>query len=120
MPRGVAIPKALAETVLRMIGDGIEPKKIKQLTNVSIRQQQQIIKIWEETGEVPKPRLRVGRTREVSEAEAYYLLGCINNTCDSYSTCWSTPVCYSHLGQMPTMDFALNPCSSVLAFSHSS
>ncbi|KAK0226216.1 hypothetical protein IW262DRAFT_751390 [Armillaria fumosa] len=71
MSQCAATPKALAETVLRMTGNRIKPKKIEQLTNVGMQQQQRIIKIWEETGEVPKLRLRVGRTRGVLAAEAY-------------------------------------------------
>lgn len=78
MPRGVIVPKALRETVLRMTGT-FDPLTIREFTDVSERQQSRISKLWRETGstvpskEDQRPR---GRPRCLTAEEVAVRFGC--------------------------------------------
>ncbi len=102
MPRGVAVPLALAATVIHMKADSISPKKIQKLTEVSEKQWKQILDCCIKTGEVPKPKTLWGRKWQLTKEEimvralnvyhidilcswtSQFLQGCINDECDSY------------------------------------
>ena len=73
MPRGVTIPNMMRETVVRMSAD-FRPEEIHTYTDVSERQQSQILKMWRNTGaSIPAPNraFRRGRPRNLSVEEVF-------------------------------------------------
>lgn len=74
MPKGVAIPEALADAVLHLIVADFSPTRITHFTGVSQRQQAQILSLWCQTGRTVKPKGSVnlkGRPCNLSTEEAY-------------------------------------------------
>ncbi|KAJ7584480.1 hypothetical protein C8J56DRAFT_893133 [Mycena floridula] len=81
MPRGVPIPRALAETVLRMNIDGMSSDRIFELTRVPRRSQERIMQRFRNTGQAhPVPTgLPLGRPRQLSTEEVMIILGIATN-----------------------------------------
>ena len=71
--RGVAIAESTRWTVVRMTSCDFSPEQVKAFTDVSLRQQRRIMKLWRETGQVVKvtdgPNLR-GRPQQLSVDDA--------------------------------------------------
>ena len=69
MPRGVPIAESTCWTVVRMTSCHFSPEQVKAFTDMSPRQQRQIMKLWLETGQVVKvkdgPNL-CGRPQQLS------------------------------------------------------
>ena len=73
MPQGVTIPNMMRETIVRMSAD-FRPEKICTYTDVSERQQSQILKLWRDTGTpIPAPDRAFwrGHPRNLSAEEVF-------------------------------------------------